>query len=129
MVQKQPMVATKPYQPTYEYGSTQASSAQNTSAEFLPFARSQVGQTMRGQQFNNGSRRGSPNCSRDSNGSYGSSYGSSCSRSSAYELPSHLAQRLSAEDLEIIKQVDALVFDQAGCRMLQRKLEDEYAAK
>ena len=40
MIQKQPMVATKPYMPAYDYGSTQASSAQNTSAEFLPFARS-----------------------------------------------------------------------------------------
>ena len=40
MIQKQPMVANKPYQPAYDYGSTQASSAQNTSAEFLPFARS-----------------------------------------------------------------------------------------
>jgi hypothetical protein len=46
-----------------------------------------------------------------------------------YELPQHLADQLSAEDIDIIFQVETLAFDQAGCRMIQRKLEDNFAEK
>ena len=31
---------------------------------------------------------------------------------------------LSPEEFDIIKQVEVLAFDQAGCRMIQKKLEE-----
>ena len=34
---------------------------------------------------------------------------------------------LSAEEQDICKQVEMLAFDQAGCRMIQKKLEDNFA--
>jgi len=46
-----------------------------------------------------------------------------------YEVPQHLASQLSAEDLDICKQVDVLAFDQAGCRMIQKKLEEKVAGE
>jgi len=44
-------------------------------------------------------------------------------------LPKHMADALTAEEHDILKQVDTLAFDQAGCRMIQRKLEDNFADK
>jgi len=43
------------------------------------------------------------------------------------ELPKQLANELSAEELDICKQVEVLAFDQAGCRMIQKKLEEKSA--
>ena len=34
------------------------------------------------------------------------------------------ANDLSQEEFEIVKQVEVLAFDQAGCRMIQKKLEE-----
>ena len=46
-----------------------------------------------------------------------------------YELPEHLACQLSAEALDVIKQVESLAYDQAGCRMIQKMLEENFASK
>lgn len=35
---------------------------------------------------------------------------------------------LSVEDKEILHEIDMYVFDQSGCRMLQKKIEDEVAS-
>lgn len=43
-----------------------------------------------------------------------------------YEVPQHLASDLTAEELDICKQVEILAFDQAGCRMIQKLLEERY---
>lgn len=40
-----------------------------------------------------------------------------------------MAAKLSAEELKIVNQIDTLAFDQAGCRMTQRKLEENFATK
>ena len=45
------------------------------------------------------------------------------------ELPQHMAKDLTAEELNIVNQIDTLAFDQAGCRMTQRKLEENFATQ
>jgi len=40
-----------------------------------------------------------------------------------------MSAELSLEELDICKQVEVLAFDQAGCRMMQKKLEEKYADK
>jgi len=45
------------------------------------------------------------------------------------ELPQHLKAHLTFEELEIIQQVESLAFDQTGCRLIQRRLEDNFAEK
>ncbi len=39
-------------------------------------------------------------------------------------MPADLAELLNAEELDICAKVESLAFDQAGCRMIQKKLED-----
>jgi pumilio RNA-binding family len=42
-------------------------------------------------------------------------------------VPADLASLLSSEELDICKQVEVLAFDQGGCRMIQKKLEETSA--
>ena len=52
-----------------------------------------------------------------------------CSGGAKRVLPSALTVGLSAEDIDIVKQVEALAFDQAGCRMIQKKIEENSSSK
>ena len=46
-----------------------------------------------------------------------------------YELPQHLAVLLTKEEIDTIVEVDTMAFDQAGCRMIQKMLEDGFSIK
>lgn len=52
-----------------------------------------------------------------------------CSGGAKKVLPSALTVGLSTEDIDIAKQVEALAFDQAGCRMIQKKIEENGSSK
>ena len=46
-----------------------------------------------------------------------------------YEVPHFLRDLLKESELKICKQVETLAFDQGGCRMIQKKLEEKNQAK
>ena len=43
------------------------------------------------------------------------------------ELPKHLEAELTREELEFVQQIEMMAYDQTGCRMIQRKLEENEA--
>lgn len=45
------------------------------------------------------------------------------------ELPKHLKEELTPDELEIVQNIEVMAYDQTGCRMVQRKLEDNEAEK
>ena len=94
------MAATAPF--SVSDNSTFCSSTQNTSAEFMPYANSRLGRA-RGQQ--------------------------DTEAKALYELPMQLAAQLTTDELDTINKVESLAFDQAGCRMLQKMLEDGFATR
>lgn len=42
-------------------------------------------------------------------------------------MPHYLLSELTDDELKICKQVESLAFDQAGCRMIQKRLEEKSA--